>query len=332
MQLTGDRTVDQEIGSLTMKVLITGGSGFIGSHLADAFAERGDQVTVFDCMPQIHEFRARYVGGDLNDRSAVEAAVRGQDFVIHAAGILGTHETVMTPYETSVTNILGGLNVLDAVKQYGSNLINISKPNVWLNPYSITKDCLEKFGFMYVNEFDLKIAMVKLYNVYGPRQKYSKVQKAIPTWIVHALLKRPLDIFGEGASTVDLVHTSDVNKGIVAIVDNFDKCRIQKIPEIAQDVWSNFQAYNEQVLELGTGEEITVSDAVKELEKVLNLPLEVRHLPMRRGEIDGTRLRANISRLSKTAGYEPTMRLTDGLQGTVEYYEKHLSLIEHGKL
>jgi len=319
-------------GNWQMKVLITGGCGFIGSHLADAFVERGDQVTVFDCMPQLHEFRAGYVAGDLNDRSAVEAAVRGHDFVIHAAGILGTHETVMAPYETSVTNILGGLNVLESVKKYGNNLINISKPNVWLNPYSITKDCLEKFGFMYVNEFDVKIAMVKLFNVYGTRQKYSKVQKAIPTWIVHAFLKKPLDIFGEGASTVDLVHTSDVNKGIVAIVENFDKCRIHKLPEIAQGVWSNFQAYNEQVLELGSGDEITVSDAVLELKKVLNVPLEVRHLPMRRGEIDGTRLRANISRLARLAGYEPTVRLPHGLQGTVAYYEKHLPLIEQGKL
>ena len=315
-----------------MKILITGGSGFIGSHFADAFVERGDRVTVFDCTPQIHEFRATYVAGDLHDRSAIEAAVRGQDFVIHAGGILGTHETVMTPYETSMTNILGGLNVLESVKKYGNNLINISKPNVWLNPYSITKDCLEKYCFMYVNEFDLKIAMVKLFNVYGTRQKYSKVQKAIPTWIVHALSKKPLDIFGEGASTVDLVHTSDVNKGIVAIVENFDKCRIQKTPEIAQDVWSNFQAYNGQVLELGTGDEITVNDAVIELEKVLNIPLEIRHLPMRRGEIDGTRLRANISRLSELAGYEPTVRLPDGLKGTVAYYEEHLPLIEQGKL
>jgi UDP-glucose 4-epimerase len=191
---------------------------------------------------------------------------------------------------------------------------------------------MEKFCYMYVNEFDLKIAIVKLFNVYGPRQKYSKVQKAIPTWIVNALWKKPLDIFGEGTSTMDLVHARDVSDGTVSILTNFDKCRIRKSPEISKNVWSSFQAYNEQVLELGSGDEITVNAAVEELKKAFGAPLEVRHLPMRRGEIDGTRLCANISRLSKLTGYKPKVSLQDGLIETIAYYKKHLSLIEQGKL
>lgn len=315
-----------------MKLLITGGAGFIGSHYADAFIENGEELFVFDHRPQTHEFRARYIGGDLQDRDAVERVVRGKDFVIHAGGILGTHETVDFANETVRTNVLGTLNVLDAVRKYGNNLINISKPNVWLNPYSITKDCIEKFCFMYVNEFDLKIAIVKLFNAYGPRQKYSEVQKAIPTWIVSALRKKPLDIFGEGHSTMDLVFTKDVVDGTVAIVGNFEKCRIKKTPEIAQNVWSNFQAYNEQILELGSGNEITVNDAIEELERAIGIDLAVRHVPMRRGEIDGTRLCANISRLSELTGYQAKVSLREGLKQTVEYYAKHLWLIDHGKM
>jgi UDP-glucose 4-epimerase len=179
-----------------MRVLITGGAGFIGSHYADAFVQRGDEVTVFDSMPQVHECGAKYLRGDLKDRNAVDSAVRAKDLIIHAGGILGTHETVPSAYETSTSNILGSINVLDAVRKYGSNLINVSKPNVWLNPYSITKDCMEKFCFMYVNEFNIKVAIIKLFNVYGPRQKVSGVQKAIPRWIVSALRKEPLDVFG----------------------------------------------------------------------------------------------------------------------------------------
>jgi UDP-glucose 4-epimerase len=315
-----------------MKVLITGGAGFIGSHLADAFIERGDDVTIFDNRPQTHEFRARYREGDLVDRDAVDKAVRTQDFIIHAGGILGTHETVATASATSKTNIIGGLNILDAVRKHGTGLINISKPNVWLNPYSITKDCMEKFCFMYVNEFDLNIAIVKLFNVYGPRQRYSGVQKAIPTWIVNALRNKPLDIFGKGSSTMDLVFIRDVSTGTVAIADNFDTCRMRKTPAIAQNVWSDFHAYNEQILELGSGVEISVNDAIKELEAVFGIPVQARYLPMRSGEVDGTRLCADISRLAALTGYKPNASLHDGLRETIAYYKDRLPLIEQGKL
>jgi UDP-glucose 4-epimerase len=316
-----------------MKILVTGGAGFIGSHYADALIDRGDEVTVFDGNPQVHEFRARYIRGDLRDRDAVDKAVRGQDYIIHAGGILGTHETVETAYETSETNILGGINILEAVRKHGAGIISISKPNVWLNPYSITKDCLEKFCFAYVNEFDLRVAIVKLFNVYGPRQKYTGVRKAIPTWIVNALRREPIEIFGEGTSTMDLVHTRDVVDGTIGIIENFDKCCVRKSAVPALDVYSNFSVYNEQVLELGSGRGIAVNKALENLNVAMGrIPMEVRHIPMRRGELDGSQLRANISRLSTLTGFKPKMSLGVGLKDTVEYYEQNLKLIEQGKL
>ena len=306
-----------------MKVLITGGAGFIGSHYADAFTERGDDVTIFDKSPPIHERNSKYIAGDLRDRESIEAAIKRCDFVIHAAGILGTHETMLSALETAETNIGGTLNVIESVKKYGNNLVNISKPNVWLNPYSITKDCTEKFCFMYVNEFDTKIAIIKLFNVYGPRQKYSGVRKAIPTWIVEALLDRPVEIYGTGSATVDLVFTQDVKAGTIAIVDQFDKCRIRRNGEIAETVYGDFPGYNEQILELGSGEEISVNDVTSALRRILGIRFDVRHVPMRRGEIDGTRLCANLSRLTKLTGYRPKVSLDDGLRETVAYYKAH---------
>jgi UDP-glucose 4-epimerase len=317
---------------MTMRVLITGGTGFIGSHLAEGFVRHGYDVSVFDRCPQVHEFAATYLPGDVLDASAVDAAVRGHDFVVHAGGILGTHETIAAPQETSSINIIGSLNVLDAVRKYGSGLVNISKPNVWLNPYSITKDCIEKFCFMYVNEFDMPIAVVKLFNVYGPRQKYSAVQKAIPAWIVSALRGRPLEIYGQGTSTMDLVYIDDVNAAVLDIVSNFDRCRLKKTDSIAQNVWGNFHFFNEQILEIGSGVEITVNAAVNELERALGMPVERRHLPMRRGEIEGTRLRADTRRLTALTGFEPRVTLQDGLNRTVAYYKARAQLVEEGVL
>jgi UDP-glucose 4-epimerase len=315
-----------------MNILITGGAGFIGSHYADTFIERGHQVTVFDKMPQIHEFRAEFIRGDIKDRRAVEEAVRRHDFVIHAGGMLGTHETVNAPTATAQENILGGLNVLDAVTRYGNRLINISKPNVWLNPYSITKDCIEKFCFMHVREFGTKLAIIKPFNVYGPRQKYARVQKAIPTWIVQALRGQPLEVFGSGRATMDLVHVNDICNGTAAVLEQFDACCIQDSDEISVDVWGNFPAYNRQVLEIGSGEEISVNDTISLLQAALGIDVEVRHVPMRRGEVDGTRLCSNNSQLARLTGYRPTVDLGEGLRETVEYYRANLDHIARGKL
>jgi UDP-glucose 4-epimerase len=161
-----------------MRIVVTGGSGFIGSHCVDALSEAGHEVTVFDQAAPRHTPMCDYIIGDLSDPIAVSEAVKLSDVVIHAGGMLGTHETVLKAGDAVKINILGTLNVLQATTRYECKLINISKPNVWVNPYSITKDCCEKFCFMYVDEFDAQVAVVKLYNVYGPRQKYNYVRKA----------------------------------------------------------------------------------------------------------------------------------------------------------
>lgn len=307
-----------------MKVLITGGSGFVGSHCVDAFAAAGHEVIAFDRAPAIHTQVGDSIIGELRDYATVEKAVLRSELVVHAGGLLGTHETVLMADDAVRTNILGTLNVLEATTRHERKLIHISKPNVWLNPYSITKDCSEKFCFMHVEEFGAQVVTVKLYNVYGPRQKYNYVRKAIPTWIVDALNGKPIEIFGSGAATVDLIHARDVARGILAIAANFEACRLKPTVEIATDVYSCFPAHNEQILELGSGKSITVKESVETLAAVLDVPVEVKHLPMRRGEIDGTRLCANMTRMSAITGFCSEIDLMEGLRETVAYYRTKL--------
>ena len=315
-----------------MRILVTGGAGFIGSHCVDAFIERGDSVVVLDSAPRLHESRSYYVSGDLADRDKLFAIVKDVDLVVHAAGMLGTHELVSTPTDAVLANVVGTINVLDAVVKYGKKVINISKPNVWLNTYSVTKDCAEKFCFMYVEEFGAEVSVLKLYNVYGPRQKYSKIRKAIPFWIVEGLRGNPVDVFGSGESTIDLVHTTDVSNAILAIADHFDECRIQKKSEISSTVFGTFPHHDEQILELGSGSDITVNAALKTLQEVMDVQLDVRHLPMRRGEIDGTRLCSNNARLFNVAAFSPTTELKRGLMTTVDYYRDRILELERGYL
>src|SRR5687767_6707876 len=115
-----------------MKVLITGGSGFVGSHCVDAFMAAGHDVVVFDRAPPKHTPESDYIIGELRDPAAVEEAVKRSDLVVHAGGLLGTHETVLMVDDAVKTNILGTLNVLEATTRHERKLINISKPNVWL--------------------------------------------------------------------------------------------------------------------------------------------------------------------------------------------------------
>lgn len=313
-----------------MRVVVTGGAGFIGSHCVDALIAKGHDVAIFDRVHPLHTTNAAHVIGDLLDPTAVEEATKHCDLIVHAGGILGTHETVLAADETIKINILGTMNILKATTRHKCKLINISKPNVWLNPYSITKDCAEKLCFMHVDEFDAQIVTVKLYNVYGPRQKYNNIRKAIPTWIVDALNGSAIEVFGTGKATIDLIHVRDVAQGILAIVENFEACRQRPTVEIAADVWGNFPRHNAQILELGSGTCISVIESVAALCEALAFPAEVKHLPMRRGEIDGTRLCADITKLNACTGFTPKIDLISGFRETVDYYKAKLPDIASG--
>ncbi|NPV78435.1 MAG: NAD-dependent epimerase/dehydratase family protein [Anaerolineae bacterium] len=314
------------------RILITGGSGFIGSHVADYLLTRGYEVVIFDRVSPVFLSEAEIVVADILNKEAIKQAISNVDCVIHAAGVLGTHETVVAPTVSIKENVIGTLNVLDAAIKYDVPVICLSKPNVWLNPYSISKDCMEKFCFMYVYEHGLKVSILKLFNVYGSRQKYNHVQKAIPTWIVQMLTGNKVEIFGSGSATMDLVHVHDVSVCIEGMMDNLEECLVTTSQPISDDVYSTFSGLNEQILELGCGEEISVLDAVMKLGLTIGKEYSVSHLPMRRGEVDGTRLCANLNRLHYLTNFRPSVSLADGFENTVLYYRENLDAILKGSL
>lgn len=314
------------------RVLITGGSGFIGSHIADYLLDAGWDVVIYDKVPPFFSTSAELIVADLLDLQSVNRAVSGVDCVIHAAGVLGTHETVASPIASLNENVIGTINVLEAAVKYDVPVLCLSKPNVWLNPYSISKDCMEKFCFMFVQEHGLKVSIVKLFNVYGARQKYNTVQKAIPTWIVQMLRGESVQVFGSGSATMDLVHVHDVCVGIELILNNIEQCLIVTHQPVADDVYAAFNGLNNQILELGSGEEMSVLETVNQLGSLIDGEHSICHLPMRRGEVDGTRLCANVARLNQLTGYKSLMALKDGLESTILFYRENLKNILEGRL
>jgi UDP-glucose 4-epimerase len=199
------------------KILVTGGNGFIGRYVCDELAARGFEPLVLDRSVKpapLREFET--VLGDVRDDVHVTEAMAHADGWIHLAGVLGTQETIDDPRPAVLTNVIGGLNVLQAAKRYGLPGVNIGVGNFWMqNPYSISKHTVERFALMMANEAKLPVCTVRALNAYGPGQSVSapfgssKVRKIMPSFICRALRRMPIQVYGDGKQIMDMVYVAD---------------------------------------------------------------------------------------------------------------------------
>lgn len=288
-----------------MKCLITGSSGFIGSHVADELIKRGHEVYGLDITPPKWNRLPTKIGS-VTDKEAVYDAMKGMDFVFHLAGMLGTHELVDAPIKAAEVNIIGTLTVLDACKHFGTKIIEISKPNCWINTYTITKVAAESFVEMYRREHGVRAATVKWFNVYGPRQplqEESGYKKLIPTAIVNALKNKDIEIYGDGEQTMDLIHTRDTVDATIGVMENWDQCE-------------------GGVFEIGVGQEFTVNEIVKKIIQLTNSASKITHIPMRKGEWENTHIKADIRNLQTKTPWHQKVSIDDGLTETIQWYRE----------
>lgn len=283
------------------KVLVTGGQGFIGGHVIKKLMDRGYQAVSFDRKAGHIVPGVSYFIGDVRDKNAVDQAVFESDGVIHLAGILGTSETLQHIPETVDVNITGTLNVFEAIKKYQKPCVYITLPDVWQNPYAVTKRTAKDFAFLYNREFKTKINVVRGFNVYGEGQKFKPVRKFAPSFIIRAILGEPLQVFGDGSQLMDLVYAGDTAEILV---------RALEIPETATDV-----------IDAAPGEGIPVIKVAKLIADMLNAKVE--HLPMRPGETNKAIIQGNTETLKRWIKDFKFTPIEVGMKKTVDWYKAH---------
>ena len=301
-----------------MRFLVTGGSGFIGSHLVERLLhDNADGVIVLDrwlsddLRKSLHMKNLEFIQGDLRDKKLLAKLCRQVDVVYHFASVLGTSETVdiYEPEEVAEVNILGTLRLLDASRA-GSvrRFIYPSTPNVtWLNPYKITKMACERFCQMYFREYRLPTVVLVMPNVYGPRERWMECdwgapynyQKVVPTFILKALRNEQLPIYGDGKQKAVYMHVNDIVEAMVRTAD-CDGCEGQVIP-------------------LGVDEQVSVLQLAEQIKELTGSESELQYLPMRSGETK-VDIAVDTNIAEKVLGYTAQIGLNEGLTMTIPYY------------
>jgi len=288
-----------------MKALVTGSTGFIGSHLVETLLKRGHEVTTLDRAANDSPEITRAFQANILDAEKVREATTGQDIVYHLSAILGTAELVSQAHHAVDVNINGTVNVLDACRSEGAALLFVSKPNPWLNTYSITKETAERFCLMYRSEFQVPVTIVKPFNVYGPRESVGpgRAQKLIPNTVMKALNDQPLTIFGSGDQINDYIYVDDV---------------VRLIADLSLSDGAINGTYD-----VGTGDGQTVNEVCRLILELTDSNSEIERQTMRPGESSSVALRADLTQIERVMPVGEFMGLRDGLARTVEFYRSN---------
>lgn len=309
------------------KVLVTGGAGFIGSHLSDALLEKRAKITILDnlstgFMENIRHLldskEVNFIQGDVRDYETCLKAVEGIDLIFHEAAQINPALAVENPFYDFEVNARGTLNMLDAAHRKDVQKFIFTSTNVYgnpdylpfdedhpidlLSPYAAAKLSGEAYCIVYNNTYGIDTVRLRYTNVYGPRQRATKSESGvIPIFVGRVLNGKPPVIFGNGEQTRDFVYVSDVVEANILVAQN-ERC-------------------NGEVFNVGSGKEISIR-AVAEL--ILTLAgredLTPIYGPVRAADI--SRCAADTSRINNAVGFTSKVSLEEGLRRNIIWWER----------
>lgn len=305
--------------------LVTGGAGFIGSHLVEALVAQGCAVTVLDNLSSGRlsnlepvQDKIRFIKGDIQDEEIVTTAVKGCDVVFHHAAVVSVTQTVEAPVDSARVNDLGTLNVLDAARRNQvRRLVLASSSAVYgdppqlpktesmpphpLSPYAVQKLTNEYYAAIYFRLYGLPTVCLRYFNVYGPRQDPSSPYSGvISIFITQALKNEPPVIYGDGRQTRDFVFVGDV-------------------------VQANLLAASQegaagQVFNIGTSNSVDINSLWELTAKYGHCSQAARYGDSRAGEIMHSL--SSIHKATQVLGFHPQVSLERGLDQTVNWYRE----------
>ncbi len=306
--------------------LVTGGAGFIGSHLVDYLVNEGHKVRVLDDfstgseanLEQSQGRRLTVIEGDLRDYDTVAKAVRGSEYVIHLAALASVARSVKDPLASNNVNINGTLNVLEAARRSRGNIQRIvcaSSSSVYgdtptlpkvetmasqpLSPYAVSKLGAESYCRAYYESYGLPAVALRYFNVFGPRQDPSSHYAAvIPLFVAAMLKKRKPMIYGDGKQTRDFTFVENV------VHANLQACTAAKAPG--------------ETFNIACGSRVTIAGLANMIGEIVGWSGEPRLVDPRAGEVRHSL--ADISRAEDLLGYRVRVNLAEGLSRTVEWY------------
>jgi UDP-glucuronate 4-epimerase len=306
-----------------MNFLVTGGAGFIGSHVSERLLQDGHAVWAFDDLnnsydPQLKRRNLREIQalakpfefqhGDITDRAAVDELFAGVRFdqVIHLAARAGVRPSLNDPALYQRVNVEGTVNVLEAARRHGVKKITMaSSSSVYgvnaktpftetdpifsaVSPYAASKLAGESLGHVWHHLYGMDVAMLRFFTVYGPRQR---PDLAIDKFARLMLAGRPIPVFGDGSTARDYTFVSDTVSGILA-------CTRREI---------GYEIFN-----LGESQVVTLNRLIEVLEAALGTKAVIDRQPMQPGDVPITY--ANIDKARAQLGYDPKVKIEEGIQ------------------
>ncbi len=303
-----------------MKILVTGGAGFIGSHINKLLLDLDHQVVVVDNLSKGHQelidTRAQFINADINDQEALIHALVGVDWVIHMAGFIEIPLSVKDPIGFAQNNVMGSISLLEAMKKAGVKKIVFSStaavygdpktlpltedaPLRATNPYGASKIAVEQFLSSYHSLQGFDVVILRYFNPYGPNELHQPETHLIPNLIKAALKGEELPVYWKGEQVRDFIYVEDLAQAHIDVLD-----------------LSGFNVFN-----VGVEKGVKVNDAVKTLGSVLEKDLKVKDLGVREGDV--TANYASSKLLEETCGWRAKVDLEEGLKRTIEWFKNN---------
>lgn len=304
--------------------LVTGGAGFIGSHIATALAERGDQVRVLDNLSSGYRENLAHLGdrvelvvGDVTNAESVRHAMQGVDLVFHQAALASVEASVRDPLTSHAACATATVNVLTAAQQAGARRVMLAAsaaaygdhpvvskretdPLDPLSPYAAAKIASEVYCQAFGKSFGLETVALRYFNVFGPRQDpTSEYSAVIPIFVSKMIAGERPTVFGDGLQSRDFVYVADVVQANLLAAER---------PEAVG-----------QVINVACGRQATLLDLIAAINAALGTTLDPVFKPPRAGDVRESL--ADITRARTLLGYAPEHTLNEGLRLSIAYYK-----------